>query len=99
MLRKLSSLGLVDHEPYAGASLTAAGRKVARETIRHHRLIETYLKEALGYRWFEVHDEAEKLEHHISEEFEDRIADALGHPRSEERRVGKEWRSGWSTYT
>lgn len=80
MLRKLSSLGLVDHEPYAGASLTAAGRKVALETIRHHRLIETYLKEALGYRWFEVHDEAEKLEHHISEEFEDRIADALGHP-------------------
>ncbi len=80
MLRKLASLGLVDHEPYSGATLTPAGRKVALETIRHHRLLETYLKEALGYSWFEVHDEAEKLEHHISEEFEDRIADVLGHP-------------------
>lgn len=80
MLRKLSGLGLVEHEPYAGASLTTAGRKVALETIRHHRLIETYLSEALGYPWFEVHDEAEKLEHHISEEFEERIASALGHP-------------------
>src|SRR5690625_4069842 len=83
MLRKLASLGLVDHERYGGASLTVAGRKVALETIRHHRLIETYLKEALGYRWFEVHDEAEKLEHHISEEVEDSIADALGNPEFE----------------
>src|SRR5690554_3741763 len=80
MLRKLAGLGLVEHEPYGGACLTTAGRKVALETIRHHRLIETYLSEALGYPWFEVHDEAEKLEHHISEEFEDRIADVLGHP-------------------
>ena len=80
MLRKLAELRLVDYERYQGASLTAAGRKVALETIRHHRLIETYLAEALGYAWFDVHDEAEKLEHHISEEFEDRIAAALGHP-------------------
>src|SRR5690554_2083668 len=80
MLRKLAGLGLVEHEPYGGACLTTAGRKVALETIRHHRLIETYLSEALGYPWFQVHDEAEKLEHHISEEFEDRIASALGHP-------------------
>lgn len=80
MLRKLAGLGLIGYEPYAGASLTPAGRKVALETLRHHRLIETYLAEALGYQWFEVHDEAEKLEHHISEEFEDRIASALGHP-------------------
>lgn len=80
MLRKLAGLGLVEHEPYGGACLTTAGRKVALETIRHHRLIETYLSEALGYPWFEVHDEAEKLEHHISEEFEDRIANVLGHP-------------------
>lgn len=80
MLRKLAGLGLVEHEPYAGATLTVAGRKVALETIRHHRLIETYLSEALGYPWFDVHDEAEKLEHHISEEFEERIASALGHP-------------------
>src|SRR5690554_5693964 len=80
MLRKLAGLGLVEYELYGGASLTTAGRKVALETIRHHRLIETYLSEALGYPWFLVHDEAEKLEHHISEEFEDRIADVLGHP-------------------
>lgn len=80
MLRKLAQLKLVEYERYQGAALTRAGRKVALETIRHHRLIETYLAEALGYAWFEVHDEAEKLEHHISEEFEDRIAEALGHP-------------------
>lgn len=80
MLRKLAELRLVEYERYRGASLTTAGRKVALETIRHHRLLETYLAEALGYQWFEVHDEAEKLEHHISEEFEDRIAEALGHP-------------------
>lgn len=80
MLRKLASLGLVEYERYVGASLSVAGRKVALETLRHHRLIETYLAEALGYPWFDVHDEAEMLEHHISEEFEDRIASALGHP-------------------
>ncbi|MEX2536029.1 MAG: metal-dependent transcriptional regulator [Trueperaceae bacterium] len=80
MLRKLSELHLIEYEPYQGASLTPAGRKMALETVRHHRLIETYLAEALGYEWHEVHDEAEKLEHHISEEFEDRIADVLGHP-------------------
>jgi DtxR family Mn-dependent transcriptional regulator len=80
MLRKLSELHLVEYEPYQGASLTVAGRKMALETIRHHRLLETYLAEALGYEWHEVHDEAEKLEHHISEDFEDRIASALGHP-------------------
>lgn len=80
MLKKLSELHLVEYEPYRGASLTTAGRKMALETIRHHRLLETYLAEALGYEWHEVHDEAEKLEHHISEDFEDRIATALGHP-------------------
>jgi DtxR family Mn-dependent transcriptional regulator len=80
MLRKLSELHLIEYEPYQGASLTQAGRKMALETIRHHRLIETYLAEALGYEWHEVHDEAEKLEHHISEDFEDRIARVLGHP-------------------
>lgn len=80
MLRKLSELHLIEYEPYRGASLTVAGRKMALETIRHHRLLETYLAEALGYQWHEVHDEAEKLEHHISEDFEERIARALGHP-------------------
>jgi DtxR family Mn-dependent transcriptional regulator len=61
--------------------LTKAGRKVALEVVRHHRLLELYLKEALGYSWDQVHDEAEKLEHHISEEFEEKIFEALGRPR------------------
>lgn len=80
MLKKLSDLKLVDYERYYGVSLTKAGRLIALETLRHHRLIETYLAEALGYPWHELHEEAEKLEHHISEAFEDRIAEALGHP-------------------
>ena len=80
MIKKLSGLHLIQYERYQGVSLTAAGRNIALETLRHHRLIETYLAEALGYAWHEVHDEAERLEHHISEDFEDRIADALGNP-------------------
>ncbi|MGL4609908.1 MAG: metal-dependent transcriptional regulator [Trueperaceae bacterium] len=80
MLKKLSDLNLVSYEKYYGVSLTPAGRNIALETLRHHRLIETYLMQALGYQWHEVHDEAEKLEHHISEDFEKRIADMLGHP-------------------
>lgn len=80
MLKKLAELKLVKHEPYHGVALTAAGRKIALEVIRHHRLLELYLAEALGYPWDKVHAEAEKLEHHISEEFEDRIAAMLGEP-------------------
>ncbi len=80
MLKKLASLGLVDYAPYRGVTLTEAGRAVALEVLRHHRLIETYLAEALGYDWDEVHAEAERLEHHISEAFEARIAEWLGHP-------------------
>jgi DtxR family transcriptional regulator, Mn-dependent transcriptional regulator len=80
MLKKLSELNLVNYEKYYGVSLTPAGRNIALETLRHHRLIETYLIQALGYAWHEVHEEAEKLEHHISEDFEKRIADMLGHP-------------------
>ena len=80
MLKKLSELKLIDYKRYYGVSLTKAGRLIALETLRHHRLLETYLAEALGYEWHEVHDEADKLEHHISEDFEDRIAEALGHP-------------------
>ncbi|HHO58500.1 metal-dependent transcriptional regulator [Oceanithermus desulfurans] len=80
MLKKLASLGLVDYAPYRGVTLTEAGRAVALEVLRHHRLIETYLAEALGYDWDEVHEEAERLEHHISEAFEARIAEWLGHP-------------------
>lgn len=80
MLKKLHELNLITYEKYRGVSLTPAGRTIALETLRHHRLIETYLSEALGYPWHEVHDEAERLEHVISEAFEARIADALGHP-------------------
>ena len=82
MLQKLAEAEpqLVHYERHRGVSLTPAGRKIALEVVRHHRLIELYLAEALGYRWDEVHAEAEKLEHVISEEFEDRICAALGDP-------------------
>jgi len=80
MLGKLSTLGLVDHDRYRGASLTAAGDAVALEMIRHHRLLEIFLTRSLGYRWDEVHEEAERLEHHISERLEARIFDSLGRP-------------------
>jgi len=80
MVKKLADLGLVDYAPYRGVRLTEAGRAVALEVLRHHRLIETYLTRALGYDWDEVHAEAERLEHHISEAFEARIAEWLGHP-------------------
>jgi DtxR family Mn-dependent transcriptional regulator len=71
---------LVNYERHRGVTLTAAGRKIALEVIRHHRLLELYLAEALGYEWDKVDAEAEKLEHVISEEFEDRIAALLGDP-------------------
>ena len=80
MVVRLDQLDLVEHAPYRGVRLTAAGRRVALEMLRHHRLLETYLVEALGYGWDEVHEEAEKLEHVISERFEERIAEAMGHP-------------------
>lgn len=80
MLKRLSEMKMVKYESYYGSRLTEAGKKIALEIIRHHRLIELYLKEILGYSWDEVHDEAEKLEHHISEQFEDKIAELLNHP-------------------
>jgi DtxR family Mn-dependent transcriptional regulator len=80
MLGKLAALGLVKHDRYHGAVLTRTGESVALEMIRHHRLLEMYLSEALGYRWDEVHEEAERLEHVISERMEARIYDALGRP-------------------
>ena len=83
MLKKLGSMGLVDHEPYRGATLSEAGRKVALEVIRHHRLLETYLAEALGVPWDRVHEEAEILEHVLSEDLEDRIAELLGDPKAD----------------
>ena len=80
MIQRLAELGLVSHEPYHGVRLTDRGRRVALEMLRHHRLLETYLKQVLGYSWDEVHEEAERLEHVISERFEARIAEAMGHP-------------------
>src|SRR6056297_1475723 len=80
MVKRLSEMGLVDYESYKGASLTNSGRKIALEIIRHHRLLELYLLEVMGYSWDEVHEEAEKLEHHISERFEEKIAKLLDNP-------------------
>lgn len=80
MAKKLGDHGLLQYEKYKGILLTEAGRQIALEVIRHHRLIEMYLTQALGYSWDEVHEEADRLEHVISEQFEARIAAALGHP-------------------
>jgi DtxR family Mn-dependent transcriptional regulator len=80
MLKRLADLDLVDYRPYKGVSLTPAGERMALEVIRHHRLIEAYLAEALGMSEDHVHAEAEVLEHYISEELEALIAAKLGEP-------------------
>ncbi|MHB8692288.1 MAG: metal-dependent transcriptional regulator [Solirubrobacteraceae bacterium] len=80
MVKRLGELGLVEHQPYHGVSLTDAGRRVALEVIRHHRLLELYLVESLGLPWDRVHKEAEVLEHVLSEELEEAIAAKLGNP-------------------
>jgi DtxR family Mn-dependent transcriptional regulator len=80
MVRKLDELGLVEHVPYHGVRLTAEGRRIALEVIRHHRLIELFLAESLGVSWDRVHAEAEVLEHVLSEELEAAIAAKLGNP-------------------
>jgi DtxR family Mn-dependent transcriptional regulator len=80
MVRKLAELELVTHEPYKGVRLTEKGRRVALEVLRHHRLLELYLAESLGVPWDRVHDEAEVLEHVLSEELEELIAAKLGNP-------------------
>lgn len=80
MVKRLADLNLVQREPYRGVVLSPAGEKVALEVIRHHRLLEAYLSTALGYLWEEVHAEAERMEHAISEDFEDRIDELLGYP-------------------
>jgi len=80
MMRRLAELRLISHTPYQRVELTQAGEKMALEIIRHHRLLELYLVQAMGFTWDNVHEEAERLEHHISEEFEDRIDELLGHP-------------------
>jgi DtxR family Mn-dependent transcriptional regulator len=80
MVKKLGGLGLVKHVPYRGVELTPQGRRVALEVLRHHRLLELYLAQSLGVPWDRVHQEAEVLEHHISEELEELIAQKLGNP-------------------
>lgn len=80
MVKRLAELRLVEYQSYRGVTLTEAGEKIALEIIRHHRLLELYLKEVLGYGWDKLHEEAEHLEHHISEEFEAKIEEMLGYP-------------------
>jgi DtxR family transcriptional regulator, Mn-dependent transcriptional regulator len=80
MVTRLTSQGLVEHDRYRGQQLTREGRKVAVELVRHHRLLEMFLVQVLGYSWDEVHDEAERLEHVISERMEQRIFELLGRP-------------------
>ncbi|MGB6422377.1 MAG: metal-dependent transcriptional regulator, partial [Anaerolineales bacterium] len=82
MLKKLAEIEptIVDYQRHRGVALTPEGEKMALEVIRHHRLIEMFLQQILGYKWDEVHGEADRLEHVISEEFEERISKALGDP-------------------
>ncbi len=82
MVQKMasSSPALVEYQKHQGVTLTKAGKRAALEVIRHHRLLEAWLVQTLGYSWDEVHEEAERLEHVISEDFERRIAAAMGHP-------------------
>jgi DtxR family Mn-dependent transcriptional regulator len=80
MLRRLQEMGLVEYERYRGASLTEEGRAEALRLVRRHRLIETFLLEHLGYPWEDVHEEAERLEHAVSDNFTERVAELLGYP-------------------
>jgi DtxR family transcriptional regulator, Mn-dependent transcriptional regulator len=97
MLKHISTLEpkLVDYEPYYGVRLSPEGLKTAREITRHHRLIESYLSQKLGYSWDEVHAEAERLEHVISEEMEERLAIALGNPVTDPHGDPIPDRNGW----
>ena len=80
MIKKLEENGLIDREEYRGVTLTGEGEVVALEILRHHRLLESFLSEHLGYDWADVHEEADRLEHHVSEELTDRIAEILDNP-------------------
>lgn len=83
MLKRLADQGLVEHEPYRGATLAREGRRVALRMLRRHRLIEAYLVAHLGYSWDTVHDEAERLEHAVSDTMVERMAKVLGDPRED----------------
>src|SRR5437588_8103601 len=80
LFKDFAAVGWVEHAPYHGVHLTRLGERKAMEVIRHHRLLELYLARELGYSWDKVHDEADRLEHVISEEFEDKVDALLGHP-------------------
>src|ERR687894_1817281 len=80
MVKRLSEQGLLEHLPYKGVQLTAEGRRAALRMVRRHRLIEAYLVEFLGYSWDTVHEEAERLEHAVSDTMVERMATALGNP-------------------
>lgn len=80
MVKRLADAGLLEHLPYKGVTLTEAGRQAALQMLRRHRLIETFLVSFLGYRWDTVHDEAERLEHAVSDDLVERMALALGNP-------------------
>ncbi len=80
MVKRLDEMRLLRHTRYQGVELTSAGEKIALEVVRHHRLLELYLAETLGYPWDQVHEEAEKLEHHLSDELEARMDSVLGFP-------------------
>jgi DtxR family Mn-dependent transcriptional regulator len=105
MIKKLAELKLVRHEKYRGVVLSETGEKIALETIRHHRLIETYLAEVLGLDWDKVHDEAERWEHVLSDEVEAKIAAALNHPTRDPHGApipsldGEIARDGWAALT
>jgi DtxR family Mn-dependent transcriptional regulator len=83
MVKTLAESGLVRYEPYAGVALTSAGKKLAAAVIRRHRLIELFLVQVLGFGWDEVHDEAEHLEHVVSDRLVERIDEMLGHPAAD----------------
>jgi DtxR family transcriptional regulator, Mn-dependent transcriptional regulator len=83
MVKRLAEMRLLTHTRYHGVDLTPSGEKIALEVIRHHRLLELYLAETLGYPWDEVHAEAERLEHHVSDELEARMDSALGYPTTD----------------
>lgn len=83
MAKRLHELGLVNHAPYHGVTLTPEGERVAVDVVRRHRLLETYLAEAVGLGWDEIHDEAERLEHHLSDRLEARLDSLLGFPETD----------------
>ncbi|MDP3910200.1 MAG: metal-dependent transcriptional regulator [Gemmatimonadales bacterium] len=81
MVKRLSETGLIEHVPYRGVQLTPQGRRAALQMIRRHRILEVYLTQQLGYDWGDVHEEAERLEHAVSEKLIEKMAGALGDPR------------------